>query len=325
MNTYFLYSKLIPVIGGLFIQMGYQVKIDVTPIYELLNSFMVYVTRRWVQSLDIGPEWIHTVDSTLKEEVRELLKEASNWPFSDYDVLYAWTALRETNSEVEPFLNELSIKPAEELWKQIKHVLPDLTLEEALRIRNGYIPLLKLWDEHYFQYLIPEHRKLIEEDSSEKELLLTKMSPDRLIDYATSGLIVEEMPDLRKIILFPTVHNRPINMYCFYKGMLLIQYPVDVPEQREDEPPISLLRLTEAISSPERLQLLRYISNKPKSLRQMSMELGQTEEKLRPHLMSLRVSGLLQTHLDQEQNEKYCLRPDGLSELNMYLESYIKL
>ncbi|WP_211747831.1 ArsR family transcriptional regulator [Paenibacillus sp. Marseille-Q4541] len=305
--------------------MSYQVKIDVTPIYELLNSFMVYVTRRWVQSLDIGPEWIHTVDSTLKEEVRELFKEASNWPFSDYDVLFAWTALRETTSEVEPFLKELSIKSPEELWKQLQTVLPNLTIAEALRIRNQYIPLLKLWDEHYFQYLTPEHRKLIEEDSSEKELLLTKMSPDRLIDYATSGLIVEEMPGLRKIILFPTVHNRPINMYCFYEGMLLIQYPVDIPEQREDEPPISLLRLTEAISDPERLRLLRYISNQPKSLKQMSKELGQTEVMLRPHLMSLRVSGLLQTHLDQDQNEKYSLRPDGLSELNMYLESYIRI
>ncbi|WP_160031899.1 winged helix-turn-helix domain-containing protein [Paenibacillus sp. An7] len=305
--------------------MGYQVKIDVTPIYELLNSFMVYVTRRWVQSLDIGPKWIHTVDSTLKEEVRDLLKEASNWPFSDYDVLYAWTALRETTSEVEPFLKELGKKPADKLWKQVHHILPDMTLEETLRIRDDYIPLLKVWDEHYFQHLNPELRKLIEEDSSEKELLLTKMSPDQLIDYATSGLMVEEMPDLQKIILFPTVHNRPINMYCFYKGMLLIQYPVDVPEHREDEPPINLLRLTEAISNSERLQLLRYISNNPKSLQQLSEELGQTEDSLRPHLMSLRVSGLLQTHLGQEQSEKYCLRPDGLSELNMYLESYIRL
>lgn len=305
--------------------MSYQVKIDVTPIYELLNSFMVYVTRRWVQSLDIGPEWIQSLDSTLNDEVRELLNEAANWPFDDYDVLFAWTALRETTSEVEPFLNELSNKTPEKLWKQLHHVLPELTQAEALRIRNQYIPLLKLWNEHYFQYLKPDQRKLIEEDSFEKELLLTKMSPDRLIDYATSGLTVEDIPNLRKVILFPTVHNRPINMYCFYKDMLLIQYPVDISEERDDEPPISLLRLTEAISSPERLRLLRYISSEPKSLKQMSIELGQSEEYLRSHMMSLRVSGLLQTHLDQEQKERYSLRPDGLTELNMYLESYIRL
>ncbi|MCM3783845.1 winged helix-turn-helix domain-containing protein [Neobacillus mesonae] len=305
--------------------MGYQVKVDVTPIYELLNSFMVYVTRRWIRSLDIGPEWINHIDSTLDMEVQERIRAAEAWPFSDYDVLFAWTALREHTSEVQPFLTEMASRPVKELFDMVHFLLPDLKLEDATRIRDNYIPLLQLWDKHYFQTLLPEYRKLIEEDSSEKEVLLTKMSPDRLVDYATAGLLVEDIPGLNRIILFPTVHNRPINMYCFYESMLLIQYPVDVPQEREDEPPISLLRLTEAIADPARLRLLRYISNQPKSIKQMSHELGQPEENLRPHLMALRVSGLLQTHLGQERNEKYSLRPDGLSELNMYLESYISI
>ncbi|WDH81074.1 ArsR family transcriptional regulator [Paenibacillus urinalis] len=305
--------------------MSYQVKVDVSPIYELLNSFMVYVTRRWVRSLDLGPEWIENIDSTLSLDVRESIRAAAAWPFSDYDVLFAWTALREQTSEVQPFLEEMAGRPIEELFQMVRPLLPDLTVEQASRIRDHYIPLLQLWDKHYYQSLLPEYRKLIEEDSSEKELLLTKMSPDRLVDYATAGLIVEDIPGLKKIILFPTVHNRPINMYCFYEGMLLIQYPVDVPEERDDEPPVSLLRLTEAISDPERLRLLRYISNQPKSIKQMSSELGQSEEFLRPHLMALRVSGLLQTHLGEDQSEKYSLRTDGLSELNMYLEAYIQI
>ncbi|MBM6385544.1 MULTISPECIES: ArsR/SmtB family transcription factor [Paenibacillus] len=306
--------------------MTYHVKIDVSPIYEMLNSFLVYVTKKWIQHLDVGPEWILEVEGKLSSNVRAALAPASTWPFDDFDVLFAWAAYRTCSSENQDFLNMLASLPSEELFARVSPLLPSITIEETSRIRDSYVPLLRLWDQHYCQNISDDYRTWLEEDAQEKRILLEKMGPELLIEYATAGVIVEPMPGLDEVILFPTVHNRPINIYCFYEGMMIMQYPVDTPEENEDQPPTCLLRFTHALADPERLRLLRYVSDEPKSLAEMCEELNKDEDMVKDQVMALRVAGLLRTHLlGSNRKEKYSIRPDGVSELNMFLESYIRI
>ncbi|MCJ8012511.1 helix-turn-helix domain-containing protein [Paenibacillus sp. KQZ6P-2] len=305
--------------------MNYEVKVDVSPIYELLGSFMVYTSKKWVRNLDIGPEWISEVSSKLAPEVSAALSKAAAWPFDDYDVLYAWAIHRNNGDSVISFLECLQETPEEVLLAAASPYLPNLTLEETRRIREQYTPLLEIWYENYFKDVEAGIIPLIEEDAKEKGMLLTKMDPMSLIEYASGGLVIENVPEVQTIVLFPTVHNRPINAYCYYKKMMLVQYPVDVPEEDEDEPPTCLLRMTHALSDPKRLRLLRYVAEKPHSLDEMVRDLDQPEESLKHHLMILRVAGLLRIHLGAEEKEKFSIRPDGASELQMFLESYMRL
>lgn len=107
---------------------------------------------------------------------------------------------------------------------------------------------------------------------------------------------------------------------------MIMQYPVDAPEENEDQPPTCLLRFTHALADPERLRLLRYVSDEPKSLAEMCEELGKDEDTVKDQVMALRIAGLLRTHLlGSNRKEKYSIRPDGVSELNMFLESYIRI
>lgn len=62
--------------------MSYQIKIDTSPIYELLGSFMAYVTKKWVQDMDLGHEWIDKVDARLQQEVRTELATAQDCPLA---------------------------------------------------------------------------------------------------------------------------------------------------------------------------------------------------------------------------------------------------
>ncbi|MDP9697410.1 DNA-binding transcriptional ArsR family regulator [Paenibacillus intestini] len=306
--------------------MAYHVKIDVSPIYEMLNSFLVYVTKKWIQHLDIGPEWILDVERKLSSNVRAALAPAATWPFDDFDVLFAWAAYKNTTLENQDFLDMLTELSADELFARVSSLMPSLTIEESTRIRNSYVPLLRLWDQHYCRNISEDHRVWLEEDAEEKRILLEKMGPELLIEYATAGVIVEPIAGLNEVILFPTVHNRPINMYCFYEGMMIIQYPVDIPEESEDEPPTCLLRFTHALADPERLRLLRYVSDEPKSLSEMCEELGKDQDPVKDQVTALRIAGLLRTHLlGSNRKEKYSIRPDGVSELNMFLESYIRI
>lgn len=306
--------------------MAYHVKIDVSPIYEMLNSFLVYVTKKWIQHLDIGPEWILDVERKLSSNVRAALAPGATWPFDDFDVLFAWAAYKNTTLENQDFLDMLTELSADELFARVSSLMPSLTIEESTRIRNSYVPLLRLWDQHYCRNISEDHRVWLEEDAEEKRILLEKMGPELLIEYATAGVIVEPIAGLNEVILFPTVHNRPINMYCFYEGMMIIQYPVDIPEESEDEPPTCLLRFTHALADPERLRLLRYVSDEPKSLSEMCEELGKEQDPVKDQVTALRIAGLLRTHLlGSNRKEKYSIRPDGVSELNMFLESYIRI
>ncbi|CAM2782091.1 ArsR family transcriptional regulator [Paenibacillus sediminis] len=303
--------------------MGYQLKIDVSPVYDLLGSFMVYTTKKWIRNLDIGMNWLTEVESSLPADAHQSLIQAAQWPFEDYDVLYVWAIQRTKDEGITAFLDDLAHAKESTLFEAVRKYIPSLSYENAVRIRNQYVPLLHLWYENYFRHVESSITALIEEDASEKKSLLHKMDPEPLIEYASGGVVIEPNPSIREVVLFPTVHIRPINMYSFCEEMLLIQYPVDVAESNEEEPPKVLLRLTHALAEPDRLRLLRYVADEPKSLTDMIRDLNKPEEMLIHHLLMLRAAGLLRTHLTHGDVEKFSIRPDGAAELQMFLETYI--
>lgn len=305
--------------------MKYELKIDVSPVYELIDSFMLYVTRKWISNLDIGPDWIQDVEKRIHPHKVASLLQAADWPFNDYDVLYASAYSSGPSANVLQFLEEWELASIEDWFQRLVPFIHDFTIEECSRIKSNYGPLLRLWHDQYFRHVENKMLPLLIADASEKKMLQSKMDPIALIEYASGGVVIEDIPELETIVLLPTVHNRPINTYCFYKNLMLIQYPVEVPVENEDEPPTELLRMTKALSDPNRLKLLRYVAHEPKSLWEMQLELNQSGEMLMHHLMMLRVAGLLRIHLREEENERFSIRPDGASELQMFLESYIRL
>lgn len=304
--------------------MYYDVKIDVSPVYELLSSFIIYTTRKWVNNLDVGQEWIETIESRIGETDRKRFEEAADLPFSDYDLLYALILERDENANIEQFLNELGNAPVNVLLHKLKPYIPNVNNDDITRLQT-YAPLLTLWNQEYFRHIEAQYVTLLEEDAEEKLALVQKMEPESLVEYASGGVVLDPGLPINKVVLLPSIHFRPINTYCFYERTLLIQYPLDLPELDEDEPPVCLLRLTRALVNPERLRLLRYLADQPKSLQELVEELHESSETLMHHLMRLRVAGLLCVHLVDRDTEKFSIRPDGASELQIFLESYIRL
>ncbi|KAA9006535.1 helix-turn-helix transcriptional regulator [Paenibacillus spiritus] len=303
--------------------MDYKVIIDVSPVYELLDSFMLYVTRKWLSNLDIGPDWVRQVDDQIPPQKTAALMSAADWPIDDYDILYAWAYSSGPAANISRFLEELDSE--EEAWWHARALefVPSLTAQESGRIQRGYAPLLRIWHESYFRRVENQMLPLLIEDGNEKKLLQSKMDSVALVEYASGGVVIEEIPGLSTIVLLPTVHNRPINTYCQYRNLIMVQYPVDIPVDNDDDPPTELLRMTKALSDPVRLRLLRYLANEPKSLWEMKNDLGQSGDMLMHHLMMLRVAGLLRIHLSDPDGERFSIRPDGASELQLFLESYV--
>jgi DNA-binding transcriptional ArsR family regulator len=305
--------------------MAYDVKVDHSLVYELISSFMIYTSQKWVNNLDVGADWIAEIDARLTPEERRQFTEAARFPFTDYDVLYVWALERNGADEVVRFLNELAETSVDTLYQRTKSYIPTVNNETIERIRSSYIPLLKCWQRLYFGPIENQFLPLLEEDAAEKHTLLQKMDTDALIEYASGGLVLEPLKPITQVVLTPSIHFRPINTYVFYENVLFIQYPLDIPELDEDEPPMVLKRLTRALAEPQRLRLLRYVADEPKSMQEMLKDLGEPKEQLMHDLMRLRVAGLLRIHLLAQDTEKFSIRPDGAAELQMFLESYIRL
>ncbi|WP_018752811.1 hypothetical protein [Paenibacillus sanguinis] len=305
--------------------MAYDVKVDVSPVYELISSFMIYTTRKWVSSLDVGAEWFADIEERLTQEQRQQFAEAAKLPLTDYDVLFAWTLGRQDADEIASFLHELAEADAETLYARTNAYIPSVTNDTIARIRSSYVPLLKVWDQLYFRQIEGRLVGLLQEDFDEKNTLLQKMDADALIEYASGGLVLEPLKPITEVVLCPSIHFRPINTYVFYEGVLFIQYPLDLPELDENEPPMVLKRLTRALAEPQRLRLLRCVADKPKSMQEIMQDMGQPQEQLLHDLLLLRVAGLLRIHLLAQNTEKFSIRPDGAAELQIFLESYIRL
>lgn len=305
--------------------MKYTVTVDVSAVYELLGSFMIYVTRKWTDNLDTGSALLTELDARLPEPVRVKFTEAREWPFLDYDILYALAIIRKPDTSATEFIDWMKTALPEELHAELLPFMPVISLEDVRRVTADYAPLLQLWQKHYFAEVELRINPLIIEDAREKRILLDKMDPDALVEYATGGVVLDDLP-VSSVVLLPGVHFRPLNTYCFYDQVLLIQYPVDLPEEHEDDPPVVLLRMTEALVDPQRLRLLRYLADRPKTVHEIAVELNQPYDKLMHHLVILRAAGLLRSHVRAgDHNERFSLRPDGPSELQMFLESYIRL
>jgi hypothetical protein len=305
--------------------MTYQLKIDVSPVYELISSFLIYTTQKWINNLDVGSQWIEDAHQTISSEHHADFEAAKLLPFADYDHLYALAITRQTEASIPEFLDFLNKQEATELADRISSLVPHVNIEDMVRIKEKYTPLLRVWYECYFTTVEDQYVPLLMEDAAEKLTLADKMDMDMLIEYASGGLVLEPEQHIDKVILLPTIHLRPLNTYYFYENLLFIQYPIDLPQCDEDEPPISLLRLTRAISKAEYLRLLRYVALGPKSMHEIVAALGITRDELLHDLLILRVAGLLRTHLLGQDDEKFSIRPDGVAELPIFLESYIRL
>lgn len=305
--------------------MAYDVKVDHSLVYELISSFMIYTTQKWVNNLDVGLEWIAEVDTRLTPEERHQFVEAAKYPFTDYDVLYVWALERNGAVDIPQFLNDIAESSVVSLYDRTKSYIPTVSSETIERIQSSYIPLLKCWHRLYMASIKNQFLPLLEEDAAEKHTLLQKMDTDALIEYASGGLVLEPLKPISLVVLTPSIHFRPINTYVFYENVLFIQYPLDIPELDEDEPPMVLKRLTRALAEPQRLRLLRYVADEPKSMQDMLKDLGEPKDQLMHDLMRLRVAGLLRIHLLAQDTEKFSIRPDGAAELQMFLESYIRL
>ncbi|WP_199615351.1 ArsR/SmtB family transcription factor [Paenibacillus alkalitolerans] len=302
--------------------MSYRVQFDHSPVYELIVSFMIYSRRKWTRNLDIGSSWLKYVDESVSPKFRT---DAGKFDEITFEYLYLLIYLSPKKGGIAEFLEWLGEQTPGRLFELLSPQAPgplpsDLgdTMQEAVR-------MLKKWDEAYFGRVDRGWLETAKADAVRRQAeAQTAAEPTKLVEVATGGVVMEPDDRLKEMVLAPTVHFRPLNSYAIFKTLGMILYPVDPPAD-ENNPPVQLMRLTRALADESRIRILRFLAPSPRSFTEVVSHTGLSKGTVHHHMMALRAAGLIRTHINNGQlhQERFSIRPDGVSECTGYLREYI--
>jgi DNA-binding transcriptional ArsR family regulator len=223
-------------------------------------------------------------------------------------------------------------------------------IEEALDLPTFAKPHMKRWREtlRYLLHLEPNETKdlivgvlegtqrdafasreavfrpLLEADFRSKRTLSRRMSPERLVEIATSGInFSEEGAPRLPIVLMPTMVARPWVVFASSSEYFVLGYPVGDKFVGEDPdaPPTWLVKLHKALGDERRLRVLKSLAEGDASLGDLADKLDIPKSTLHHHLMLLRSAGLVRVHVGASKG--YSLREESIKDGHISLEHYI--
>lgn len=303
--------------------MPYQVDVDYSPAYELISSFTIYLKRKWTRNLDIGASWLQQVDETIDAGLRKRISELKDSVCTDDLLLLAWACPE--RERAEGFLQWFATRTPGQLYETMAPYATGPMKCDLQQFRDQYAGLLMEWNEQYYRQSEEKQAAILREDYERKREQAARTDASAFVERSTGGLIVHDSKGLERIVLTPSLHFRPMNNYCAFRGMSIIQYPVDPPVTDPDAPPLSLMRLTRALSDESRIRILRFLKEGTRSFTEIVQFAGISKGTVHHHMTHLRAAGLVRTHVKGSQPDRFSIRTDGLSELSTVLKAYLQL
>jgi len=168
-----------------------------------------------------------------------------------------------------------------------------------------------------------EFRTYLESDFRTKQALAKRVSAERLVEIATSGISLSSDQTVRPIVLMPTMVARPMVVVCQGSEFLVLGYPIadEVLDMDPDAPPPWLVKVHKALGDERRLRILRTLAETDASLAELSQNLDIAKSTLHHHLMLLRAAGLIS--IDVDHDKRYSLRSETVVEAAGLLDHYI--
>jgi DNA-binding transcriptional ArsR family regulator len=302
--------------------MNYEVKIDFCEAYELFSSFNAYTNKKSHKVLELGGSWVKNVREKLHPKFGEELKKLKSLDVWFDLLLLDCPANKRSTVDFLYWMDALSVG---ELYESMSRWVPEGSeaFHDLEDWRNRMVHLFSLWNEDYFQHMDLSILTDLKKDAQEKQQLVEKYSPIDVVEEVTNGLRIESMEGLKKVILVPQYHFRPLNLISKYRGLHIYYYPADTQSVEVDTPSHSLMRLTKSLADENRLRILRFLIAGDKSFTEIVQFIGLAKSTVHYHMVSLRSSGLVRVRLSTESGERYSLRQGALDKLRDHLAEYL--
>lgn len=298
--------------------MSYKIEIDYAPAYELVISLNAYLQKKYHKNMDLGKEWMASVEKQLTPEFR---KELSFLTLDYTDLLFILVYHCPGERTPEQFLRWLKSLSLEELSRILSSYVKKIPIDMKISLHN-YIAALGRWNEQYFSKLNPMILCGLAEDAEHKKAAASRLTSEKLFEEATRGMRISKAAPDSVVRLIPQYHLSPMNSTYYFGNLYICFYACSLLSEKAEEPPISLRRLTHCIADETRLKLLRLISLQPRTFTELVELTGISKSTIHHHLIALRGAGLV--YLDMvDRNSSYSLRKEGIRELCVLLEQYL--
>lgn len=154
---------------------------------------------------------------------------------------------------------------------------------------------------------------------------LATLAPEDAVERITGGLHLVPEARIRRILLAPAVFVRPFNFLHQAGDWRMFWYPVadEVLETEAGAPSAAMVRLFRALGDPNRLQVLRLLTERDWYLTELATRLEVSKPTMKHHLALLRAAGLV-TVMEEGSLTYYRLRRERLAEGGSELSRYLR-
>jgi len=211
-------------------------------------------------------------------------------------------------------------KPQMSRWAKTLETLLGLTPQET---KDQIVGILSSFQDEVFAPYEKEFRHYLESDFESKRAMTRRLSPERVIEIATSGITLSGEHTSSPIVLMPSMVARPWVVVSSGPDFNVYAYSVSDEnlDMDPDAPPPWLVKAYKALGDDRRLRILRKLAESDASLAELAKDSDIAKSTLHHHLMLLRAAGLIGVHIGD--TKRYSLRRDTMSEAAASLEYYL--
>jgi DNA-binding transcriptional ArsR family regulator len=205
-------------------------------------------------------------------------------------------------------------------WGKTLDVLLGVTPQAT---KDQIVGILSNFQDEVFARHEKEFRHNLEADFESKRAMTRRLSPERVIEIATTGVTLSGEHAANPIVLMPSMVARPWVVVSAGPGFDVYAYAVSDEnlDMDPDAPAPWLVKTYKALGDERRLKILRKLGESDASLAELAQESDIAKSTLHHHLMLLRAAGLIGVHFGD--TKRYSLRRDTMIEAAASLDYYL--
>jgi len=330
---------------------GLAVRVDPSPVYDLLAA--LFVVENWdpERGFEIDRRWVQdargALDATLRRDLRLFTHERgfmigltaflagrTGATISEFFRLVAGASPREVVERMltapraahpaAPLLREVLRTRREDAVREFLAAYP--REYEAGRVREivtsppGEVQqrLLRLLRGFHGRVYAREEARLaplLRADAEAKTALAAQLPPAEFIERTTGGIAVAPDAEIAQVVLAPSYFFRPYNLISEYPGVRLFIYPVDLTPGERDSPVQELARQCKALGDETRLRILQMLAEREMYLQEIANRLGVSHVTAIHHLALLRAARLVRS-VERGGLKFFQLRPETTAQIS---------
>ncbi|WP_017471399.1 ArsR/SmtB family transcription factor [Amphibacillus jilinensis] len=188
-------------------------------------------------------------------------------------------------------------------------------------LKKHLVTVMCMWYEEIIAKSLEETEAILKNDYQAKEMMKKKLTPEELVQWATGGITYLPEPSVHTVLLIPQYIYRPWTIEADIEGIKVFYYPVSNESISPDDkytPNHFLVLKHKALGDEIRLKITKMLSEKSRTLQDITERLDVGKSTIHHHLKILRAAKLVEII-----DSKYVLKKDALELLFKELAFYL--